>query len=150
MKFSTKEDINAPADAVFAMFSDFEVFERAAIRRGAEVRRTDRMTTPGPGMTWHAAFDMRGKRRQIEVEMVTFDRPDLVVLESISPGMLGTTTFQMTALSDTRTRLHVELELKPLNLSSRLLVQSLKLAKNSLTTKFKLSVGKFARQAEER
>jgi len=150
MKFSTNEDINAPIEAVFDRFCDFQTFEQAAIRRGAEVRRTDQMSQPSPGMTWHAAFDLRGKRREVEVEMVSFDRPNVVVLESTSPGLLGMTTFHMRALSPERTRLHVELELKPLNLSARLLVQSLKLAKNSLTKKFKLSVARYARQAEGR
>lgn len=150
MKLSTNEDINAPVEAVFDMFCDFEVFERAAVKRGAQVRRADSMTTPGPGMMWHAAFDLRGKRRQIEVEMVIFDRPSEILLESTSPGLLGTTTFEMTALSRDRTRVRVSLEIKPLTLSTRLLVQSLKLAKNSLTRKFKLRVAEHAKSMEDR
>lgn len=150
MKFSTNEDIEAPIDAVFDMFCDFESFERSAMRRGAEVQRVDNMAVPGVGMTWRAAFEMRGKPRQIELEMVTFDRPHEIVLESTSPGMLGTTEFEMIALSRNRTRVKVELEIKPLNLSARLLVQSLKLAKNSLSKKFKLRVAEYARGMEDR
>ena len=44
----------------------------------------------------------------------------------------------------------VILDIKPLNLSARLLVQSLKLAKTSLTKKYKLRVAEFARTLEER
>ncbi|MEW9918325.1 SRPBCC family protein [Marimonas sp. MJW-29] len=150
MKFSTNEDIEAPIEKVFEMFCDFETFERSAMRRGADVRRVDAMTEPGVGMTWRAAFEMRGKPRQLELEMVIFDRPNEIVLESTSPGMLGTTRFELIALSRNRTRVRVELEVKPLNLSARLLVQSLKLAKNSLTKKFKLRVAEHARNMEER
>ncbi len=150
MKFSTNEDIEAPVDAVFEMLCDFESFERSAMRRGAEVQRTDRLAAPGTGMTWQAAFDLRGKQRGMELEVVTFDRPNEIVLESTSPGMLGTTSFELIALSRSRTRVKVELEVKPLNLSSRLLVQSLKLAKNSLGKKFKLRVAEYAKGMEDR
>lgn len=150
MKFSTHEDINAPADAVFEMLCDFAAFEQAAMRRGAEVRRTDNMTTPGRGMTWQAAFDLRGKRRQMSVEMVIFDRPAEIVLESTSSGMAGTTSFDLMSMSPRRTRLRVELEVKPQNLSSRLMLQSLKLAKNTLTKRFKLRVAEHARTMEDR
>ena len=64
MKFSTTEDIAAPAEAVFDAFCDFASFERAAMRRGAEVQRLDHMAVPGVGMAWHAPFDMRGQRGQ--------------------------------------------------------------------------------------
>jgi len=150
MKFSTNEDIEAPIDAVFEMLCDFESFERSAMRRGAEVQRMDRLTTPGVGMTWQAVFELRGKRREMELEMVTFDHPQEIVLESTSPGMLGTTSFELIALSRSRTRVKVELEVKPLNLSARLLVQSLKLAKNSLGKKYKLRVAEYAEGMEAR
>lgn len=150
MKFSTNEDIEAPIDAVFEMFCDFESFERSAMRRGAEVQRVDQLRVPGVGMTWRAAFDLRGKRRQLELEMVTFERPTEIVLESTSPGMLSTTRFDLIALSRSRTRVKVELEVKPLSLPARLLVQSLKLAKTSLTKKFKLRVAEYAKGMEDR
>ncbi len=54
------------------------------------------------------------------------------------------------SLSRSRTRIMVALELKPQNLSARLLVQSLKLAKNSLTKKFKKRVGDYAKDMEDR
>ncbi|OAN71845.1 hypothetical protein A8B82_20560 [Sulfitobacter sp. EhC04] len=150
MKFSTKEDVEAPIDAVFAMLCDFESFERSAMRRGAEVQRVDQMKVPGTGMTWRVAFDLRGKRREMELEMVTFDKPNEMVLESTSPGLLGQMSFELMPLSRSRTRILVELEVKPLNLSARLLVQSLKLAKNSITRKYKLRVAEHAKAMEER
>ncbi|MCX7558567.1 SRPBCC family protein [Sulfitobacter sp. F26204] len=150
MKFSTNEDIEAPIDAVFDLLCDFEAFERSAMRRGAEVQRTDQLSVPGVGMTWQAAFHLRGRQRQMEVEMVSFERPQEIVLESTSPGTLATTSFELIALSRSSTRVKVEIEIKPLNLSARLLVQSLKLAKKSLTKKFKLRVAEYAKNLEDR
>lgn len=150
MKFSTNEDVEAPIDATFAMLCDFEGFERAAMRRGAEVQRVDQITTPGPGMTWDAVFELRGKRREIQVELVTFDRPNELVFASTAPGLVGGMSFELIALARGRTRIKVELEVKPLNLSARLLVQSMKLAKNSLNKKYKMRLADFAKGMEER
>jgi len=150
MKFSTKEDVDAPIADVFEMLCDFEIFERAAMRRGAEVQRTDTKTSPGLGMGWTAAFKMRGKRRQVEIEMVRFERPTEMTLEGHSQGLHTTVTIELTAMSKTRTRIMVGCEIKPQNLSARLLVQSLKLAKGSLTKKYKLRVAEFSKSLEAR
>lgn len=150
MKFSTNEDIEAPIDSVFGMLCEFETFERAAMRRGAEVQRVDRLQQPGVGMVWDAVFELRNKRREIQVEMVRFDRPHEILLETTSPGMVGSMSFDLMPLSRARTRIKVELEVKPLNLSARLLVQSLKLAKSSLTKRYKLRIAEYAQGMEER
>ena len=150
MKFSTKEDIEAPIDAVFAMLCDFETFERAAMRRGAEVQRTDSKTVASIGMGWRAAFNMRGKRREVEIEMMAFDKPNEMGFECRSQGLLTHLTLELVALSKSRTRIMVNFDIKPLNLSARLLVQSLKLAKTTLTKKYKLRVAEFAKSLEER
>lgn len=150
MKFSTKEDIEAPIAVAFDMLCDFEMFERSAMRRGAEVQRTDTKAVPGVGMEWNAAFNMRGKRRQVAIEMVTFDKPNEMVLECSSQGLLTLLTVELVPLSKSRTRIMVSTDIKPLNLSARLLVQSLKLAKTSLTKKYKLRVAEFAKTLEER
>lgn len=150
MKFSTKEDIDAPIDAVFGMLCEFESFERSAMRRGAEVQRVDSLVVPGVGMTWNTVFEMRGKRREMQIEMVTFDRPNDMLLETTSQGLIGLMSFELMALSRSRTRINVELEVKPLTLSARLLVQSMKLAKSSLTRKYKMRVAEYAKGMEER
>lgn len=150
MKFSTKEDMEVPIDAVFAMLCDFEVFERSAMRRGAEVQRTDTMTHVGVGLSWRAAFTLRGKRRQVDLEMITFDKPNEIVVECRSQGLLTIMTIELVALSKNRTRMMQSFDIKPLNLSARLLVQSLKLAKTSLNKKYKLRMAEFAKSLEDR
>ena len=149
MKFSTKEDIEAPIEAVFEI-CDFESVERAAMRRGAEVQRSDTKTAIGVGMSWRGTFNLRGKRRQVDIEMVTFDKPNEMVFECRSPGLMTMMTTELVALSKNRTRIMLSFDIKPLNLSARLLVQSLKLAKTSLTKKFKLRAAEYAKTLEER
>ncbi|WP_375266328.1 hypothetical protein [Planktotalea sp.] len=50
MQFSTKEDIEASMADAFALFADFDQFERSALRRGAQVRRTDSLKRKDVGM----------------------------------------------------------------------------------------------------
>ena len=120
------------------------------MRRGAEVRRMDDMTKPGVGMKWAASFKMRGKKRDLEMEMIRFERPNEICLLSSTSGIDGTGQIELLALSRNRTRVSVLFELKPTNLSARLLVQSLKLAKNSLTKRYKLRVAEYARSIKDR
>ena len=150
MKFSTREDVEVPIDQAFALICDFDAYERSAMRRGAEVRRMDDMTKPGVGMKWAASFKMRGKKRDLEMEMTRFERPnEICVLSSIS-GIDGTGQIELLALSRNRTRVSVVFELKLTNLSTRLLVQLLKLAKNSLTKRYRLRVVEYAKSIEDR
>ena len=82
--------------------------------------------------------------------MVTLDKPHEMVLECKSTGLFTTMTAELVALSKTRTRVMVIFDIKPLNLSARLLVQSIKLAKAWMTKKYKLRVAEFAKSMKER
>jgi hypothetical protein len=54
------------------------------------------------------------------------------------------------ALSRARTRLVLEIELKPETLAARLLVQSMKLARGALDKRLQVRVAEFAKAVEER
>ncbi len=148
MKFSTKEDIDASVDTVFAMATDFETFERSAMRRGADVRRTDTLAAPGVGMEWDTSFSMRGRRRNVEVKLTEYNPNRGICAAATSPGLLGRFDMELIALSKTRTRMVIDFEIKPQNLSARLFVQSLRLAKANLSKRFKMRVAEYARMME--
>lgn len=149
MKFSTKEDIEAPIAHVFAKVSDFDSFENSARRRGAEISRTDDKEDAGVGMCWDVAFLMRGKQRKIEIELDGYDTPNTMEFISRSKGLGGVMIVDLVALSRGRTRLGLTLELKPQTLSARLLVQSLKLARGNLNKRFHLRVADYAKDMED-
>lgn len=150
MKFTAKEDIEAPVEQVFALVSDFEGFERAARRRGAEVQRTDSLRIPAIGMTWSASFIARGRQRQLNIEMTEYEPPQVMRFHSLAQGLEADMKVELVALSRGRTRLSVDLDLKPKSISARLLVQSLKLAKANLNKKFHLRMADYARDLEDR
>ncbi len=149
MKFSSREDIEAPIDYVFSRVTDFEAFERQALRRGGEVERVDNMQDIGNGAAWKVKFLFRGKPRNLRAEVATFDAPQLLQVQTDTQGLTGTTFIELVALSPRRTRLSIGLEMKPKSLTARLMMQTLKLAKTNLNRKFKLRVSEFAEQTQE-
>ncbi|UYV37116.1 SRPBCC family protein [Rhodobacteraceae bacterium D3-12] len=150
MKFTTREDIEAPIEYVFGVVSDFDGFQRQAMRRGADVARTDSLEAPGEGMAWDIAFPFRGKRREMAVKMVDYAPSHHMVFDSRLTGLNGLLTVDLLALSRGRTRLDLSIELAPQSLSAKLLVQSMKLAKGSLNKRFKVRVAEFAKTTEDK
>ncbi|MEI4484738.1 SRPBCC family protein [Frigidibacter sp. MR17.14] len=150
MKFSTKEDIGAPAEVVFRELSDFAAFERLARARGAQVRRLDRLEHPGPGMSWELAFRWRGRERSLVADLTRFDAPQEIRFDAVSTGFAVTLTLGVIALSPRRTRIAVGLEVTPKTLASRILMQSMKLGKARLDRKFATRVRMMAEEIEFR
>lgn len=150
MKFSTKEDIEAPVAFVFAELSDFEGFERGAMRRGATVKRLDRRAEPGAGMSWALEFRWRGRERKMVTDMTVYDPPQTMSFLAESAGFEMTLGMSFLEMSRKRTRLAVELEVKPRTLAARIMLQSLKLGKAKLTRKFAARVRMVAEEIEAR
>ncbi len=144
MKLSTREDIDAPIGTVYQALIDFDGFERQMLRRGIDVTRDESRPADQPGATWQAAFSWRGRRHDLMAELVSIDPDQGYAIESTSGGVACMAVVDLVALSKTRTRLFVSLDLRPSTLSARLFIQSLRLAKSSLTRRFKARVAEFA------
>lgn len=150
MIFETKEDINAPLEQVFPFLADFAAFERSALRRGAEVKRSDSLRQPGPGMMWDIKAGLRGKMREFHLEMVSFDPPNAMRFHTKTPGVDGVMDIELIALSRKSTRLSIRLEMTPGNLTGRLLLQSLKLTRGTIANRVNGRLFEFARGLEDR
>jgi len=150
MKFSTKEDIEAPVAFVFSELSDFESFELGVMRRGATVKRLDRRTEPGAGMSWALEFRWRGRERKMVTDMTAYDPPQAMAFLAESAGFEMVLRMGFLEMSRRRTRLAVELEVKPRTLASRIMLQSLKLGKAKLSRKFEARVRMVAEEIEAR
>ena len=150
MKFSAREDIEAPIGDVFDILSRFDSHERSAIRRGIEVQRRAGGTESGAGLEWESRFEARGRMREVHTRLTRYDPPSLMRFESLSNGMEGTVVLELLALSPRRTRLGVDIDLRARTLTARLFLQSLKLGRKSLMQKFRLKLEQFAKTVEER
>lgn len=150
MQFSGKEDIEVPIENVFASVSEFESFERSAIRRGIEVQRVGNVDPVAAGLAWDTAFTLRGKPRDMHITLAEFVEPSLMRFDSRSKGINGDCVVELLALSPRRTRLSVDIKLSANTLAARLFLQSLKLARSSLNKKFKLRLADMAKEIERR
>jgi len=145
MKLSAREDIEAPIDFVFERVSDFALLERSAMRRGVEVVRSEAEGKT----TWALAFAFRGRPRNATVALEKVESPSLLVAGFSSGGLAGQTIVELIALSRNRTRLSISVDFAPPTLSARLMVQSLRLAKMTITRRFKTRVADIAEEIEE-
>lgn len=150
MKFATKKDIEAPIDQVWAAMADFEAWERAAMRRGVEVARTDTLSAPALGMSWLARFVYRSKDRSVDLKLVEMAAPTQLGFSGISAALEFEAKVELMEMSAKRTRIHVAVEVKPRTLGARLFLQSLRLARGKVDRKFDLRVGQLATDLEQR
>lgn len=150
MKLSTREDIEAPIEAVFEQITDFDSFERAALRRGADVVRTDTLQVAGLGMAWKASFDYRGRERKANLKVIDFDTPNGMRLQAISSGLETELMVELVAMSRNRTRMNLSLDARPQTIPARLVIQSMKLARQNLNKQFRRRIADFAADIEER
>lgn len=144
MKFSTREDIDAPIDQVFQAVTDFDGIERRLLRRGIDLTRDESCPQNQVGARWRANFKWRGRAYQLDARLVEMTDGQRCGIESHVGGLTSMGEVDLVPLSKTRTRMFVSLDLKPSTLSSRLMVQSLRLAKGSLNRRFKSRVAQFA------
>jgi hypothetical protein len=148
MKFSTRQDIEAPADYVFARITDFDSLERQGMRRGVTVSR--KVTAAGaPGPAWELKVPFRGKMRDLDARITQCDAPNLLSAFAQSGGLTMEIVVELVPLSKTRTRLTLGHDVRPKTLSARILVQSVKFAKNSLQKRFEGRVSRFCEDLGE-
>ena len=150
MKFSKQQDIEAPIDYVFKRATDFRAFERQALRRGIEIARVDDLGQDAVGLRWKAAFPYRGKRRDVDAELIQLDAPNQLLIQSESGGISAEFGVEFMPMSANRTRVKIGLQMLPKTLPARMLVQSLKFAKSSLDVRFARRVEQFGTELQER
>lgn len=150
MKLASRHDVEAPIDEVFAELVNFDQWERAAMRRGADVTRTDTLKAPGAGMTWLSKFRYRGKDRAVTLRIDRISVPSRIEVTMMSSLIDAGLTIDLVELSVRRTRLQTGLEVKPKTLAAKLYVQSLKLAKARVERNYQRRLSQFVLDLQDR
>lgn len=150
MKINGKKDIDVPLAFVVQILADIQVWERAALRRGIELRRTDRLAVPGVGSSWTARFSFRGKSRDVDLRIVEMDPSGRITVSFAGKAAEGTATMLPLAMSPRRTRLSVSLDARARSLAARLLFQSMRLARARVVRRFEQRLGTLGTEIENR
>lgn len=150
MKLATKKDIEAPIAQVWQVMSDFEGWERAVMRRGVEVNRSDNLRSAGVGMSWIAKFRYRSKDRKVDVKLTEMQAPGHLAFSAVSSAISVDSKVELIEMSAKRTRLHLVSEVKPRSLGARLFLQSLRLVRGKVERNFDAKVSQFASEIEQR
>ena len=150
MKLLRNEDVEAPVAFVYEALSDFNHWERAAMRRGADVSRLDTLAVPGPGMTWNVGFDMRGRRRIIDLRLVQLDPRQALAFTGKGTSLEGRALLELVEMGPKRTRIAISVEIGARTLAARLLLQSLKFAGAKVNRSFEARTTQLAEDIEGR
>lgn len=150
MKLSSRQDIEASAGQVFLLLTDFGLWERTAVTRGADVMRVDSLRQPGPGMEWRIHFPWRARRREVTLRLTRMEAPAHLAMQFESAMFHGTTAIDIFEMSTKRCRIHVVAEIKPQTLPARLMLQSLRLARQKVERRFDHRIAALANEIESR
>ena len=146
MKFVAREDIELPIAQVWTLLNEFETFERAAMRRGAEVLSTGERGRHA----WTISFTFRGKRRKLAVRLDRTDPPNAMAFSGEGKALEGNVALELVELGPRRTRLSVASEVRPRTLAARLFLQSARLARARLVKRYQGRIAQLATMIESR
>lgn len=150
MKLTAKYDIEASVGFVYKELADFDAWERMAMRRGAEVTRTDHARQFGPGMEWQVSFTHRNKPRSARIQLLEA-APDShlrIAAQSVLADL--DIVIDLMDLAATRTRIEIRTDIKPKTLAARLYIQTLRLTRKKVEKTYAHRVASLAVDLEDR
>jgi hypothetical protein len=101
------------------------------------------------GVSWAATFPYRGKARNVTLTVLQMTGPNKLKIGFQSPAIEGFINIDLVEMSAKRTRMHVALEFTPRNLTARLFVQSMRLARARLNRKYAQRVTQLSTDLEQ-
>jgi uncharacterized protein YndB with AHSA1/START domain len=150
MKLTAKIDLEVPAAFVFDTLTDNASWEREAIRNGVEVSRPPAAPDRGLGAAWQMRGHYKGKPRKVLIVIEELVQDQRIGLSLDSPSIDGTARLEVMVLSPRRSRLRVDLEIKPKTLAARLFVNTMRLAKGRVQARFEKGLGQLGSRIKDR
>ena len=148
MQITVSEDVDAPAELVWQRLTDFSAAEDMAKGRGVELSRVGNWAAASEGAEWRGQVTVRGKSRKIKSKITGFVPEDSYTVESKIGGMETAYAVTLVLLSQQVTRVNATLDLTAQTLTSRLILQTMKLARGRITQRLQSLVTRQGNDAE--
>ena len=149
MKLTAKTDLDVPAAQVYAILADFPAWEREAARHGIVIERPAGTPLVGVGAEWKIQGMYRGKTRRLTLRMEEMVQDKQLKASVSSAPAEGIGELEVIVLSPRRSRLRVEIEMKPKTLASRLFFNTMRLAKGRVQARFEARLGQVNARIKE-
>lgn len=132
MRLNSIQEVHAPIDYVFGRLTDFASFETYISNIGGSASRTDDLDGTGRGMSWHIEGEFRGKFREVDLELQNISPPEKLKYFCETQTIEAVIWFELEPLGDELTRMNLMMDPTARNISARLILQSVKLAKGTI------------------
>jgi hypothetical protein len=136
MKLTAKTDLDVPATHVYAILADFPAWEREAARHGIVIERPAGTPLVGAGAEWKIQGMYRGKTRRLTLRIDEMVQDKRLKASVVSAPAEGVAELEVIVLSPRRSRLRIEIEMKPKTLAARLFFNTMRLAKGRVQSRF--------------
>ena len=132
MRLASRTDIEAPAAGLYAALTNLDWLQDSARAAAVRLRRTDQGHGLVVGASWHSTLLWRGRERNAECTVERIEAPRSVRLGCRSGAYFCTIDLTLAPLSRKLTRMAVVVEVKPLSVRARLMLQTLRIGKSRL------------------
>jgi Polyketide cyclase / dehydrase and lipid transport len=149
MKLTAKTDVEVPAAHVYASLTDFPAWEREGARRGVEIEHAAGTSGAGVGKVWKLKALYRKKLRKITLRIDDLVENQKLGLHVDSPAAEGTTRLEIIVLSPRRSRLRLDLDLRPKTLAARLFINTMRLAKGRVQARLEARLGQLGARIKD-
>ena len=149
MQFKHVQEIDAPADYIFARITDFKKFEGHKGPVGFSFKRQGRLPVR-IGTRWDISVPVRGRSRRFAAELSEYIPPRTLSYKSASLKYEGVMSMTIQPVSATSCRLEMRVVAKSRSFATSLVFITIRLARRRINKRLNTEMKKFAkRMAEE-
>ena len=145
MQFKHSQEIDAPAEYVFARITDFKKFEGHSGPTSFSFKRQGRLPVR-IGTRWDISVPVRGRARRFSAELSEYIPPRTLSYKSASLKYEGVMSLTVKPVSDTSCRLELQVVAKSRSFATSLVFNTIRLARRRINKRTNTEMDKFAKR----